>query len=207
MKNMILPSALQNLLPPDLQAACEGALIHKNNKVFRAGEKPIWMYYVVNGEVTLERTGLQGEPVVLQRTRSGFISEASLRVPNYHCDACAISDTRVIKVPIGQLALSLAKDSAFARRWIEMLNAEVRRLRLHLERLSMKSIRDRLIHMIETEGRQGSFDTPSGLKTLAGELGVTHEALYRVIAHMEKDGKIRKTKGQLSRIKLPPQAC
>ena len=187
MKNMILPSALQNLLPPDLQVACVGALIHKNNKVFHAGEKPLWMYYVVSGEVTLERTGLQGEPVVLQRTRSGFISEASLGVPNYHCDACAISDTQVIKLPIGPLGHCLANDPAFASRWIEMLNAEVRRLRLHLERLSMKSIRDRLIHLIETEGRQGSFDIPSGLKTLAGELGVTHEALYRVIAQLEKE--------------------
>ena len=62
--------------------------------------------------------------------------------------------------------------------------------------------RSRLIHLIETEGRQGSFDIPSGLKTLAGELGVTHEALYRVIAQLEKDGKLRKTKDQLRRTKV-----
>ena len=37
---------------------------------------------------------------------------------------------------------------------------------------------------------------------LAGELGVTHEALYRVIAQLEKDGKLRKTKDQLRRTKV-----
>jgi len=38
------------------------------------------MFFVTAGEVTLQRTGLQGEAVVLQRTRIGFVSEASLKV-------------------------------------------------------------------------------------------------------------------------------
>jgi DNA-binding GntR family transcriptional regulator len=78
-----------------------------------------------------------------------------------------------------------------------MLNSEVRRLRLHLERLNMKSIRDRLIHLIETEGKDGQFPIPSGLKTLAGELGVTHEALYRAIATLQSEGLLKKEDGRL----------
>jgi len=78
---------------------CEGALIRKGARVFLAGKMPTWMFYVVAGEVTLERAGLHGEPVVLQRTRQGFVSEASLKVARYHCDAVAITDTQVIKVP------------------------------------------------------------------------------------------------------------
>jgi DNA-binding GntR family transcriptional regulator len=78
-----------------------------------------------------------------------------------------------------------------------MLNTEVRRLRLHLERLSMKSIRDRLVHLIETEGHNGHYPVPSGLKTLAGELGVTHEALYRAIAALEAEQWLKRREGQL----------
>ena len=78
-----------------------------------------------------------------------------------------------------------------------MLNTEIRRLRLHLERLSMKSIRERLIHMIETEGQGGQFATPSGLKTLAGELGITHEALYRTISRLESDKVLRRDANQM----------
>ena len=48
------------------------------------------MFYVLKGEVALERTGLQGEPVVLQRTRHGFVREASLHSSRYHCGALAI---------------------------------------------------------------------------------------------------------------------
>jgi CRP/FNR family transcriptional regulator, dissimilatory nitrate respiration regulator len=197
MKNIVLPPTLKTLLPPEIQGECEAGLIKKQDRVFLAGAMPVWMFYVISGEVTLERNGVHGESVVLQRTRQGFISEASLKVARYHCDAVAISDTHVIKVPVKALTKSLDQDPAFASRWINMLNSEVRRLRLHLERLNMKSIRDRLIHLIETEGKDGKFPIPSGLKTLAGELGVTHEALYRAIAALQSEGLLKKEDGRL----------
>ena len=197
MNDVVLPAGLKSLLPPPLRGVCEGELISKNDRLFLAGEKPIWMFYVVKGEVTLERSGINGEKVVLQRTRQGFISEASLKVLRYHCDALAITNTQVIKIPVAEMAQTLSQDPAFAGRWIQMLNDEVRRLRLHLERLSMKSIRDRLIHLIETEGHLGCLDIPSGLKTLAAELGVTHEALYRAIAMMESEGVMWRINHQL----------
>ena len=155
------------------------------------------MFFVVSGEVTLERTGLQGEPVVLQRTRLGFVSEASLKVSKYHCDALAITDTTVIKVPAKELAAALDRDADFASRWISMLNAEVKRLRLHCERLSMKSLKDRVLHLINTEGVNGEYQVNTGLKSLAGELGVTHEALYRTLATLEKTKTIRREEGLL----------
>ena len=197
MKNIVFPPTLKVLLPPEIQGECEAGLIKKQSRVFHAGDMPVWMFYVVSGEVTLERSGMHGESVVLQRTRQGFISEASLKVDRYHCDAVAISDTHVIKVPVKTLTQSLDQDPAFASRWIYMLNSEVRRLRLHLERLNMKSIRDRLIHLIETEGKDGQFPIPSGLKTLAGELGVTHEALYRTIAALQSEGLLIKENARL----------
>jgi hypothetical protein len=65
------------------------------------------------------------------------------------------------------------------------------------ERLSMKSIRERLIQLIETAGQGGQFATPSGLKTLAGELGITHEALYRTISRLESDKVLRRDANQM----------
>ena len=198
MKSMILPTALKALLPPSFQARCEGARFAKNERIFLTGARPEWMFYVVSGEITLERTGLQGEPVVLQRTRHGFVSEASLKAGKYHCDALAIVDTTVVKMPIRDLAAELERDPAFASRWIEMLNAEVRRLRLHCERLSMKSVKDRVLHLINTEGHNGAYAAATGLKSLAGELGVTHEALYRTLATLEKNRIIQRADGVLS---------
>ena len=155
------------------------------------------MFFVTSGEVTLQRTGLQGEAVVLQRTRIGFVSEASLNVSRYQCDAVAMTETNVIKLPVLQMRGFLERDTEFASRWISMLNSEVMRLRLHCERLSMKSVKERLLHLIQTEGKDGHFTVPPGLKTLAGELGVTHEALYRTIADLQKKGLLHKLDGDL----------
>ena len=127
MKQMILPPPLKALLPADIQCHCEGAFFKKNERVFLAGKKPAWMFYVVSGELILERTGLHGESVVLQRIRQGFISEASLKVAAYHCDAIAMVDTTVIQIPVKALTQSLEHDPAFASRWISMLNTEVTR--------------------------------------------------------------------------------
>jgi CRP-like cAMP-binding protein len=198
MESMILPTALKALLPLTFQSRCEGTRLLKNEQIFLAGSKPEWMFYVLSGEVTLERTGLQGESVVLQRTRQGFVSEASLKSAQYHCDAIAIIDTTVIKIPIRDLSAELDRDPAFASRWINMLNGEVRRLRLHCERLSMKSVKDRVLHLINTEGQNGSYTAATGLKSLAGELGVTHEALYRTLTALNKANIIRRNAGAIS---------
>lgn len=193
METIILPSPLKSLLPHDLCGLCVARSFKKGEKLFQVGKQPLWMFFVTVGEVTLERVGLQGEPVVLQRTRLGFVSEASLKVSKYHCDALATVDTNVIQVPVRDLAHAIDNDSEFAGRWIQMLNVEVRRLRLHCERLSMKSVKDRLIHLIQTEGKNGHYLVPTGLKTLAGELGVTHEALYRTIAELRRLGVIERS--------------
>lgn len=198
MKHVLLPSSLKTLLPASIHALCVGAFYKKNERLFLTGKTPEWMFYVVNGEVTLERTGIQGEPIVLQRTRLGFVSEASLNVAQYHCDALAITDTQVIKVPARSLATLLDHDTAFAGRWIHMLNTEVKRLRLHCERLSLKSVRDRVLHLIQTEGVKGQYRVNTELKSLAAELGVTHEALYRTLAGLVKTRTISRAEGLLT---------
>ena len=78
-----------------------------------------------------------------------------------------------------------------------MLNQEVKRLRLQCERLSLKSIKDRVLHLIHTEGKNGKYLVNTGLKSLAGELGVTHEALYRTLASLEKSAELRRENGLL----------
>jgi CRP-like cAMP-binding protein len=202
MKSILLPPSLTTLLPKQMHPLCEGAYYKKHQRLFLTGQRPIWMFFVAGGEVTLERTGLQGEPVVLQRTRLGFVSEASLKLSKYHCDAIAITDTTVIKVPAKELALVLDQDPDFASRWIDMLNSEVKHLRLHCERLSMKSVKDRVLHLIDTEGKGGQYQVTTGLKSLAGELGISHEALYRTLALLEKNKTIKRQEGLLSLTKI-----
>jgi len=190
-------SQLKALLPEAVHALCTHKHLKKGTLLFKTGKKPVWMFFVLSGEVTLERLSQHGDSVVLQRTRHGFVSEASLQSPKYHCDAVVVANSEIIQIPIQTLADALSTDSAFAGRWINMLNQEVRRLRLQCERLSMKSVKDKILHLINTEGQSGKYQVSTGLKSLAGELGVTHEALYRTLATLEKSKTIRREEGLL----------
>ena len=150
------------------------------------------MFYVTRGEVVLQRLGRQGASVVLQRTRRGFIGEASLDSARYHCDAVVTMSGETVAIPIVAVKQALSADSGFAGRWIAMLNQEVKRLRAQCERLSLKGVKERLLHLIEAEGSEGRLPLGGGLKSMASELGVTHEALYRAVAELEKKGALRR---------------
>jgi hypothetical protein len=63
--------------------------------------------------------------------------------------------------------------------------------------LSLKGVRDRLLHLIESEGQSGSLSLGTGLKSIALELGVTHEALYRTVAGLEKQKILLRENGQI----------
>lgn len=189
--------ALADLLPASLRDACVTSIYAKGERLFAAGEKPFYMFFLSSGEVLLERTGRHGESVVLQRTRYGIVSEASLQSARYHCDGKAVATSEITAVPISEIQAALEADPAFSKRWIGMLNREVKRLRLQCERLSMHRVQDRLMHFLETEGQQGKYPLASGLKSLAAELGVTHEALYRCVAELEKKELLQRAGGYL----------
>lgn len=192
-----VPDTLRKLLTPSLTAALSAMELRKGETLFRQRHRPRYMHFVVGGEIVLERIGVSGDPVVLQRVRQGFVAEASLQSASYHCDAVVTSPGWAIAVPIDPLKAELATDSAFALRWIRMLNAEVRRQRTQCERMSLKGVDERLLHLVETEGVDGRLPIASGLKSLATELAVSHEALYRAVAALEKRGVIVRESGVL----------
>lgn len=191
------PAELATLLPLALHALCEMQRVERGSPLFETGRRPAAMHFVSDGEVVLQRIGEDGEVVVLQRTRHGLVGEASLQSERYHCDAIVVADADVTRVPRQALLEALRSDAAFALRWIAMLNQEVRRLRQQCERLSLNTVEARLLHLVRTEGDASGLPMGSGLKTLAREIGVTHEALYRGVAALEKRGVLVRGDGRL----------
>ena len=147
------------------------------------------MYFVLTGDVRLVRQSRTGKEIVLQRARDGIVAEASLDQPAYHCDALASVPTSVLRMPCQVIRQSL-KDEAFATAWRGELSRELRQLRAQCERLSLNSAEDRIRHYVETEGESGVLTLTQSKKRWAAELGLTHEALYRGLAHMQRSGSI-----------------
>ena len=189
--NIYIPTLLKDLLPRDLLGQCHAHHFEKGEYLFHQGNKPEFMFFIVSGEAILSRVSGHGEPITLQRIKGGFLSEASLLADVYHCDAIATHVGQAITLPISSLKDALGSKN-FSLKWVQLLSREIMRLRTQSERLGLKDIRSKLIHLIETEGKQGVLKLQADLKSLASEIGVTHEALYRAIATLEKEGLLRR---------------
>jgi len=196
------PTAL-DLLPPDLRAAASGLHLDAGQRLFTRGARPSRMFYVLAGEVQLLRASAAGGETILQRVRQGFVAEASLEASRYHCDAVAAQPSELLSLPLSGFRQALDTTPAFARAWASHLAREVRRLRTQCERLNLKGAAARILHYLDTEGEGGSVTLTQTRKAWAAELGLSHEALYRTLAQLERDGRLVLDGQKLS---VPPRS-
>ena len=188
------PDPLLAALPARLRGLAREVGAATGDAVFRRGARPASVFLVLEGEVRLVRSSPAGAEIVLQRARSGFIAEASLESARYHCDAVAAADSRLLAFPIGPFREALRRDEAFRSVWIARLAREVRALRSQNERLALRSAAERIEHYIEAEGEDGRLELSRSRKAWAAELGLSHEALYRTLAVLQRSGRLTVTK-------------
>ena len=162
------------------------------------------LYEVVRGRVRLARVDRSGREVILHSARADeTIAEASLFSPTYQCDAVVASDAVVRLYPKAFLLAEFQRNPKAARAFMAMLARQVMNLRTNLERRNIRSARERLRHFFTINlGQDGrSVRLPGTLKDLAAELGLTHEAVYRTLSQMQKDGEIDRLRGKIRLLK------
>lgn len=180
-------------LPPVLQALARPQPFGVGDMVFRMGGLADGVYFLKTGAVRLNRYGPGGEEVSIHHATAGeFFAEASLLTERYHCSAIATRDSVVELLPSDKLRQLLKSDPQFALQWADILSRQLRRTRANVERLCLKGAEERLRHLLLTEGRgpSGKLEIPGTAKELAAYLGLTHEALYRTISSMKKNGTL-----------------
>ena len=160
--------------------------------LFRRGEPPRVIHYLVEGEIHMVRHSRNGSVAILLRAQRGFFAEASLDASAYHCDAVAKMACFVLAFPLPAFQAALDGSKAFRRTTFARQAREIRRLRSQCERLSLPTAQGRLIHYIDIEGQDGVIELTQTVKALAAELGLTHETLYRTLAQMEKTGALKR---------------
>ena len=175
------------LIPGSLRMQAKLLDAQPRETLFRIGDPIRYVFLVLSGEARLIRLDRNGGEVILQRSRGGFIAEASLDARAYHCDAVASESTTILAFPAGAFRSALEEDSTFRRAWQSQLAKEVRKLRAQCERLSLHNAADRIINFIESEGTDGVLTLTQSRKSWASELGLSHEALYRTLRRMQDD--------------------
>jgi hypothetical protein len=135
-----------------------------------------------------------GREIVLHVAGPGeTLAEASLFSPQYHCDAIANIDATVRVYPKREVLTAFEEHPKAARAFTETLAHQVMNLRTRIEQRNIRSARERVRHFLTVNvgPDRRTVELRGTLKDLAVEIGLTHEALYRTLAALERSGEIR----------------
>lgn len=178
-------------MPGSLRECAEWRKCDRDDLLFSIGERPKYIYFIVQGEARLRRYSPEGMEMVMQRARNSFLAEASLESAAYHCDGVATESLIALAFPVSDFRGALAECPNFRAKWISHLMREVRRARAQVERQGLRNAGDRILHYIETECPAGKLILSQPKKAWAAELGLTHEALYRALGNLSRQGVLR----------------
>jgi CRP-like cAMP-binding protein len=165
--------------------------------LFLTGERITNLFAVRSGRVDLLRHMPDGSVIKLQSAGAGeLLAEASLFSQNYHCDAEGAEDTVLLAFskPAILKALAATPDAALAL--LGQFAGRLQGLRAQTALLAVKSAHERVLAWLRFQPiENGSVRIERPWKQIAGELGLTHEAVYRALAKLEREGVIERLDG------------
>ena len=182
-------------MPAAIRAVAFERKLKAGEALFRLGDKAAGFYEIVSGRVRLVRVDRVGRETVLHVAGPAeTLAEDSLFSGQYHCDAVANTDATVRVYPKRQVVSVFEKDPKALKTFTAMLAHQVMNLRTRLQQRNIRSARERVRRFlalnIGPDGR--TVELHGTLKDLAAEIGLTHEALYRALAALERAGEIKR---------------
>jgi len=164
--------------------------------LFTTGDTVRSLFVVETGQLRLLRHTEHGAMLTLHVAQPGeAFAEASLFSRTYHCDAAADVSSLVRAYPKPALLLrALREDPGAALALTGHLARQVQALRGHIELLNIKSARDRVLGYLHNHLSASAkhVELERTWKAIATEIGLTHEAVYRALAELERDGLIER---------------
>jgi len=168
--------------------------------LFRKGDHAFGIFRLVAGRIRLAPVTPDGAEVPVPMARPGeLFAEASLFSARYHCDALALTDSEVLLYPKAEVVQQLKKNEEEMWKFAGEMAHRLQGLRTQLELRQIRSAPQRVLQSLHLRCDATGRWAPEGtLKQFAEEIGLTHEALYRALATLKKEGRIRRDKDQIS---------
>ena len=163
--------------------------------LFRASARVRALYIVEAGELRLVRHPRSGQSVTLQAARAGdLLAEASLFSGRYHCDAVAAANARVLGFNTADVRRGFETQPGDASMLAAHLARQAQQLRSRVALLTIRSAEERLIAYLDSlRADAGAIVDPGhSWTTVASEIGLSHEAVYRALASLERTGRIER---------------
>ena len=187
----IMINALADSLPDPLNLLPSSAFrvrtLDRENTLFRQGDSTRGLFFLLTGAIHIQRVTEAGHQVlVLKATAGETFAEASLFHRSYHCSAIASKSSKVIECTKRAVITRYRKDPDFALAMSERFAHQVQHTRARLELYSIRSADDRVFRAIADGMLKDS------VKSLAYEIGLSPEVVYRSLASLTKCGQIKK---------------
>ncbi|NQV98804.1 MAG: Crp/Fnr family transcriptional regulator [Rhodospirillales bacterium] len=174
----------------------------KGQSLFHMGDPIARMYFIRQGRIRLVRHLEDGTPIPFHLAAANqMFAEASLFTDHYHCDAIAEEDCSLDVYSKPQLLAAFQGDPKAALSFMAHLAQQVQALRSQIELINIKSATQRVFTYIQGKVPPGDRELtlPQSWKSVAAEIGLTHEALYRALAELQKSKRIER-KGRQVRL-------
>lgn len=155
--------------------------------LFRQGAEPHALFYVVTGSVVLQRHTEAGQVVVLHRAKAGdLIAEASLFSTEYHCDCVADVGSSLVALNKAAVLRRMENNPEFSAALVKRFAQQIQRGRRQLELRAISSAKQRVLAGVADGWMSGT------IVEFAADMGLTHEATFRALAELVKDGEMTK---------------
>lgn len=177
--------------------------LRQGELLFWRGDRISSVYLLEQGRVNLARTLEDGSAIVLASFGSKELAgEASLFSTRYHCDAVAVGPVQLLRVPKKDVIKALRSCPDAAMTLLECMAHAIQSSRLATELRNIRPLSARLLSWLELQplDMDGWVRSAGSWKDVAQLLGISHEALYRILARLEVDKRIEREPGRVLRL-------
>ena len=165
--------------------------------IYREGERPKALYYVVSGKVKLSRTNNDGKELITLLLGEGdfFGYIPILEESNYIEDAQVLEDTQVMIIPKEDFVQLISNDMQIARQFIKIIAHNILDKEEDLLNLAYNSVRQKVAYgLLQLHEKYKNAEEPDPIlkmsrENMAQAIGIATESLIRTLGDF-KDEKL-----------------
>lgn len=168
--------------------------------VFTEGKDVEHIYFCQAGCVRLEVWPEPEKSLVLYRAGANeAFGEEHLMLDKYTYSAVADERSAIVMAPKTILLNDILANPKIGYRYVQCLIRRYYELRVNFERLGITSAKARVWHLLVSlnNPNDSSIDLTGKIKSLSNDLNLSHEAVYRALKDLERDGVLQRTGGRV----------
>lgn len=191
-----------NSLPEELRNAVVHHDLSTGETLFQQGDPASSFFIVETGRIKLVRYTSDDKVVTFQVAEQGnSLGEIALFSEIYPCSAVAEVASRAIAYPKEPLLSTIRSNPELAEDFMAMLVQKIQDLKLRIELRDIRAAHERLLRYLRylaQSNEQSIVNVDRPFKEIAADLGLTPETLSRALARLEREGKIARTRLQIT---------